>query len=141
VSIDEQQLPQATQDGGARLQVLLEISNAMVRVFKNQFGRGPTSARSYWMGSEGIAVVLENTLTPAERKLVEMGEHQRLRDMRLFFQYSSIEELLGPVEQATGRKVRAFSSGTDTKVDGLSVETFMLHPSGYDGPSRLDLDD
>jgi uncharacterized protein YbcI len=123
------------------ISVLSQVSNAMVRVFKQQFGRGPTSARAYWMGSDGITVVLENTLTPAERNLVEMGEHQRLRDMRLFFQYSSVPDIVGPVELATGRKVRAFTSGTDTKVDGLSVETFMLHPEGYDGPSRLDLPD
>jgi uncharacterized protein YbcI len=82
--------------------------------------------------------VLEDTLTSAERRLVELGEHQRLRDLRLFFQYASIRDLITPVEEATGRKVRAFTSGTDTKVDGLSVETFLLHPEGYDGPSRLD---
>jgi uncharacterized protein YbcI len=137
---DEQQDHQPTELEG-RDTALMEISRAMVRVFKAQFGRGPTSARSYWLGQDGITVVLENTLTPAERRLVEMGEHQRLRDMRLFFQYSSIHEILTPVEQATGRKVRAFTSGTDTLVEGLSVETLMLHPVGYDGPSRLDLDD
>jgi uncharacterized protein YbcI len=139
MATDEQYAPPPAQED--RQSALLEISNAMVRVFKRQFGRGPTSARSYWLGSDGITVVLENTLTPAERNLVEMGEHQRLRDMRLFFQYSSLPDLLAPVEAATGRKVRAFSSGTDTQVDGLSVETFLLHPRGYDGPSRLDLVD
>jgi uncharacterized protein YbcI len=122
----------------ARPAILIEISNAIIRVFKDQFGRGPKSARSYWNGSDGVTVVLEDTLTSAERRLVELGEHQRLRDLRLFFQYASIRDLITPVEEATGRKVRAFTSGTDTKVDGLSVETFLLHPEGYDGPSRLD---
>jgi hypothetical protein len=35
-------------------------------------------------------------------------------------------------------QVRAFTSGTDTEVDGLSVETFVLHPRGSDAPSRAD---
>jgi hypothetical protein len=42
------------------------------------------------------------------------------------------------VERVTGRKVRAFLSSIDTEVDGLSMETFVLHPKGYDGPSRID---
>jgi hypothetical protein len=40
-----------------------------------------------------------------------------------------------PVEQLTGRKVRAFVSGIDTELD-LASEMFVLHPAGYDGPSR-----
>jgi hypothetical protein len=67
-----------------------------------------------------------------------MGEHQRLRDMRSFFQYAAVEEFCGPVERITGRTVRAFISGIDTAVDGLSVETFVLHPDGG-GPSRIEL--
>jgi uncharacterized protein YbcI len=67
-----------------------------------------------------------------------LGEHQRLRDLRLFFQYSSLREFCEPVEQITGRKVRSFHSSTDTEVDGQSVEVFVLHPEGYDGPSRIE---
>jgi uncharacterized protein YbcI len=100
----------------------------MVRLFKHQFGRGPTTARTSWTG-DVITVVLENTLTPAERNLVRMGEHQRLRDTRMFFQHASVREFCEPVERITGRKVRAYTSGIDTEIDGLSVETFVLHPA------------
>jgi uncharacterized protein YbcI len=116
--------------------MLTELSNEMVRLFKEQFGRGPTTARAAWAGPDVIAVVLENTLTPAERNLVRLGEHERLREMRTFFQYAGVTEFCEPVERLTGRKVRAFVSGTDTAVDGLSVETFVLYPEGTDGPSR-----
>lgn len=118
---------------------LRNVSNAIVAVFKSQFGRGPTSARTYWAGDDTLTVILEDTLTPVERNMVEFGEDQRLRDTRLFFQYASLREMIEPVERITGRKVRAFISGTDTRVDGLSVETFILHPVGYDGPSRAEL--
>lgn len=116
----------------------MEISNAMVGLYKQQFGRGPTKAKTHWGGSDLITVVLEDTLTPAERNLVKMGEHQRLRDLRLFFQYASVREFCEPVEQITGRKVRAFFSSIDTEVDGMSIESFVLYPEGQDGPSRAE---
>lgn len=116
--------------------VSMEISNEMVRLYKHQFGRGPTKTRTSWCGGDIVTVVLEETLTPAERNLAKMGEHGRLRDLRMFFQYASVEEFCAPIERLTGRKVRAFISGMDTEADGLSVELFVLHPEGYDGPSR-----
>jgi uncharacterized protein YbcI len=115
---------------------LQEVSNAMVKLYKEQFGRGSTVARAHWCSDDVLAVTLEDTFTPVERKLVSLGEHQRLRDMRMVFQYSSVREFCEPVERLTGRKVRAFISGIDTMVEGLSIETFVLHPAGYDGPSR-----
>jgi hypothetical protein len=70
--------------------------------------------------------------------MVRMGEHQRLRDTRMFFQYATVREFCEPVEQITGRKVRSFLSSIDTEVQGLSIETFVLHPAGYDGASRIE---
>ncbi|HEX8122837.1 MAG TPA: Na-translocating system protein MpsC family protein [Solirubrobacteraceae bacterium] len=121
--------------------VLAAISNEMVALFKTQFGRGPTRARTHWAGDNTLVVVLEQTFTPAERNLAEMGQHERLRETRLYFQYATVKEFCEPVERLTGRKVRAFISGTDTQVDGLSTELFVLHPMGYDGPSRAELVD
>jgi uncharacterized protein YbcI len=118
--------------------VLTQISNEMVRLYKEQLGRGPTTARTAWAGPDAVAVVLEHTLTPAERNLVKMGEHERLRETRMFFQYASVREFCEPVERLTGRKVRAFISGIDTEADGLCVETFVLHPVGYEDGSRIE---
>jgi hypothetical protein len=56
----------------------------------------------------------------------------------MFFQYATVREFCEPVERLTGRKVRAFLSGIDTEVDGLSTEIFVLHPQGYEGPSRIE---
>ena len=116
--------------------LLAQISNEMVRLYKDQFGRGPMRARTHWCGPDALVVLLEDTLTPAERNLVALGQHDRLRDTRTFFQYSSVDAFCEPVERLTGRTVRAFVSGIDTEVDGLSVETFVLHPDGSDAPSR-----
>jgi uncharacterized protein YbcI len=116
----------------------MDISNEMVRLYKQRFGRGPTKTRTHWAGPDVVVVILEETLTPVERSLVEMGEHQRLRDLRLFFQYATVPQFCEPIERLTGRKVRAFISGIDTEVEGVSTEMFFLHPEGYDGPSRSD---
>jgi uncharacterized protein YbcI len=118
--------------------VNMAISNEMVRLYKSLFGRGPTKAQTRWLGPNAISVLLEETLTPAERNLALLGEHERLRDLRMFFQYASVRDFCEPVEQLTGRKVRAFVSGIDTEADGLANEVFVLHPEGYDGPSRAD---
>jgi uncharacterized protein YbcI len=115
--------------------MLNAISNEMVRIYKDQFGRGPTKTRTQWAGPDVLLVTLEQTFTPAERRLRELGEHGRLRDLRMLFQYAEVRLFCEPVERLSGRKVRAFISGIDTKMD-LASEMFVLHPADYDGPSR-----
>jgi uncharacterized protein YbcI len=106
---------------------LAEISRAMVKLYKEQFGRGPTKAKTSFAGPDVVICTLEDSFTRAERKLAEMGEHQRLRDTRLYFQYVTEDEFRSVIERVLGRKVRAFNSSTDTKTD-VSVEVFHLEP-------------
>lgn len=115
-----------TEEDGKRT-LLLEISNAMVRFYKEQFGRGPTKARTNWAGPDTLLCTLADSFTPAERNLAALGEHQRLRDTRMFFQYASEDEIRGLVERLVGRKVVAFVSGLDTEKD-VSAELFYFEP-------------
>jgi uncharacterized protein YbcI len=110
--------------------ILADISREMVRVYKDQFGRGPTRARTQWAGTDVLITLLEDTLTPVERRLITMGEHQRVRDMRMFFQYASRPHFVEPVERLTGRKVRSFLSTLDTETEGTAMETFIFEPAG-----------
>lgn len=135
--MDASQAASAPTDGADEYNILSAISNEMVRIYKDQFGRGPTKVRTLWAGPDVLVVTLEQTFTPAERSLRRLGEHRRLRDLRLLFQYAEIEVFCAPVEQLSGRKVRSFISGIDTEAD-LACEMFVLHPQGYDGPSRAD---
>ena len=107
---------------------MLEISNAMVRLYKEAFGRGPTKARAQFAGQDTLVVILESSLTVAERNLVAMGEHQRLREARLFFQYALEDQFRGIVEQALGRRTVAFVSGIDAVRD-VAMEIFTLEPA------------
>jgi uncharacterized protein YbcI len=107
--------------------MMVELSNAMVRLYKELFGRGPTKARSSFAGPDLIVSTLECSLTRIERLMVDAGEHERLRDLRMHFQSLNEEQFVGTVEQITGRKVRAFVSGIDPKRD-VSAELFYLEP-------------
>ncbi len=102
-----------------------EISREMVRLYKELFGRGPTKARTEFAGPDIVICTLENTFTPAERSLADLGEHQRLRDTRMYFQAATHDRFTEIVERLTGRKVRAFISGLDAGVD-ICAEVFYL---------------
>jgi uncharacterized protein YbcI len=112
--------------------MLSELSNELVALYKTQLGRGPTKVRSHWAGEDALLVTLEDSLTPAEQRLVEMGEHGRLRDTRTFFQYATAAEFIEVAERLTKRRVRAFVSGIDTAKD-VSSEVFYLEPNGLPG--------
>jgi uncharacterized protein YbcI len=125
----------AEGDGPPAQSILSAVSNEMVRIYKDQIGRGPTRTRTNWAGPDVLVVTLEDTLTQAERHLRELGEHGRLRELRMLFQYAETKVFCEPVERLTGRKVRAFVSGIDTEAD-VATELFVLHPEGYPGDSR-----
>ena len=91
---------------GASLSTLQAVSNALVKLHKEQFGRGPTNAQSHFAGPDMLVCVLQDALLPAERKMVELGEHGRVRDSRNAFQAATETEFIQAVEQIVGRKVR-----------------------------------
>jgi uncharacterized protein YbcI len=124
--MDEMQQPSIGHADRQGLE-LQELTNAMVRLYKEVFGRGPTKARSNYAGPDTLVTTIENSLTASERKMIELDEHQRVREIRLFFQHASEDDFTGTVEEITGRKVRAFVSGMDTARD-VSSEVFYLEP-------------
>ncbi|HEX4437031.1 MAG TPA: Na-translocating system protein MpsC family protein [Solirubrobacteraceae bacterium] len=118
----------AVQDGVSSEQGgrgLATLSNEMVRIYKEQFGRGPTKVRSHYAGPDTLICLLEHTFTPSEKNLQAMGEHTRLRDMRMFFQYAVASDFISAVQSVTGRQVRSFISGLDTNSD-VAAEIFVL---------------
>jgi uncharacterized protein YbcI len=114
---------------GERLQA---VSNAMVKLHKEQFGRGPTNARSYFAGPDTLVCTLEDALLPAERTMVDMGEHHRVRESRMFLQVASQEQFVGAVETLVSRKVRAFASAIDP-APGVVFEIFSFQPDATHG--------
>jgi uncharacterized protein YbcI len=96
-----------TQPQNSATSVLSAISNAMVALHKEHFGRGPTRARTDFAGPDTLVCVLEDVLLPAERKLVALSQQDRVRDSRGSFQAATAEEFVSVVEDIVDRKVRA----------------------------------
>ena len=108
---------------------MLEISNAMVRVYKEAFGRGPTKAAGGVCGTGHARGDPRGEPDRGRRNLAAMGEHQRLRESRLFFQQALEDKFRAVVEEALGRRTVAFVGGIDTHRD-VAIEVFTLEPAG-----------
>jgi len=100
------------------------ISNEIVRLQAEYYGKGPTRAKTYIV-EDLVVVVLEESFTRAEKTLADRGERDAIEHIRRRFQQQMADEFTSVVEQATGRKVRVFLSQTNIDQD-VSVETFVL---------------
>jgi uncharacterized protein YbcI len=102
------------------------ISNAVVSVYAEYLGRGPTRARTTF-GRDLVTVVLEETLTKAEQRLVREGESETVISARRTYQRTMRSALVTAVEHHTGRSVAAFLSDQSAEPD-VAIEAFVLAP-------------
>src|SRR3954453_5598150 len=122
---DQPNVEALDREDGSHESVRAEISREMVRLYKELFGRGPTKARTDFAGTDILICTLEESFTPAEQALVSLGEYQRLRDTRNYFQHATEERFRDVVERVLNRKIRAFVSGVDVERD-VSRRIFYL---------------
>jgi uncharacterized protein YbcI len=97
------------------------ISNEIVRLQAEYYGKGPTRAKTYIV-EDLVVVVPEESFTRAEKSLAERGERDAIEHIRRRFQQQMADDFTSVVEQATGR---VFLSETNIDQD-VSVETFLL---------------
>ena len=102
----------------------LEIANAIVRVNKELFGRGPTKARVIIHGNL-VVCVLADCLTRAERTLVQHGRHEVVAAARYEMHRVARPELIRAVERLTGERVATCVTGIDVEA-GEQTATFRL---------------
>lgn len=102
------------------------ISNAVVSIYAEFLGRGPTRARTV-IGPNLVTVVLQDTLTKGEQRLVAAGAGDSVTDVRRVFQQTMKDDLVDAVERITGRVVAAFLSDQSVGPD-VAVEVFVLDP-------------
>jgi uncharacterized protein YbcI len=106
-------------------QIEAEISDAMVRLQREQTGRGPNQARAYIV-EDMIIVRLQEVLTPAERQLTGNPHGQSL--IKQFHQQMheiarrSLEQI---IESATGCRVLSIHNDVSTKT-GEQVAIYVL---------------
>lgn len=108
---------------------LAAISNAIVQIYSECYGRGPTKAKSYAF-EDFVLCVMEDILTTVESTLVDNGQEALVRAVRLRFQNSVAKRFKSAVSEITGRTVIAYNSqvafhpavGFEIFVLGSSVE-------------------
>jgi uncharacterized protein YbcI len=110
------------------------ISNGISKLHHDFYGRGPDNVRTV-IGHDHVISFLEDIYMPVERTLLEAGEVDAVVQTRLAFQRAMETRFVDCVEQAMGRKVRAFLSQVHVDPD-ISVEIFVLerdanHPAPY----------
>lgn len=119
-----------SSDQGESRRSAQAISNAITKLQRDHYGRGPESVRTV-VGYDHIICFLENSFMPVERTLIDAGELAAVRETRLAFQRAMEERFVGTVEEISNRKVRAFLSTVSLNPD-ISVELFVLERDGTD---------
>jgi uncharacterized protein YbcI len=116
-----------------RGEIAAEISNGIVKLFSEYYGRGPVKAKTYLMDNYSFTV-LENTLTTAEATLVQAGQQEKVREFRLTFQKEMAGRFKAVVELATKRRVLTYQSQITFDPDHC-IEFFVLDdpPETADG--------
>jgi uncharacterized protein YbcI len=86
-----------------------EISNAMVGLKKEFYGKGPTKAKTY-VNDNYVLCVLQGGLTRNEETLLAAGQEHLVREFRLRFQEAMADATTEAVERLTGRRVVGYHS-------------------------------
>jgi uncharacterized protein YbcI len=102
------------------------ISTSAVQLLHEYTGRGPTKAKTL-IADNVVTILLADTLTKGESKLVEAGHHDRVLELRHDYQVVMREDLIALVEEQLQRKVIAFMSQNHIDPD-LAAEIFVLEP-------------
>jgi uncharacterized protein YbcI len=104
---------------------LAEVTNGIVTLFRQYYGRGPTKAKSYILDDRIVVCVLEDTMTTVEHTLVDQGHGKKVRDVRLTFQEAMAEEFKAVVRRALNRPVVGYHSQLTLEPD-MGFELFVL---------------
>ena len=107
--------------------VLTAISDGLVGLLKEFYGRGPTRAKSYYQ-DDLVVCVLRGGFTRVEETLLEGGRGSTVVEQRMDFQELMRERFEAVIENATGRQVIGFMSGSQQHPD-MMCEVFVLAPT------------
>jgi uncharacterized protein YbcI len=122
-----------------RGQVLADISNAIVRIHKRFYGKGPVKARAH-LSHDLLTVILEGGYTRGEQTLRDHGLAQEVVRSRLAMQSSIESEFRAAIESILYRSVRSFMSANDPS-NSLQAEIFVLEPRGAETLEELATED
>lgn len=100
------------------------ISNGIASLHREHYGRGADRVRTR-INADYVLTTLEDCFTVVEKKMIDEGEFEKVRETRTMFQDWMRPRFTEIVENATGRKVRAFFSQVSHDPD-IAIELFFL---------------
>ncbi len=104
--------------------VAADISNALVRLVREHFGKGPTQAKTIWV-DDVVVTIMRGGFTTAEQTLYKAGRGDVVDEGRKAMQEVYEREMTSAVTRLTGRRVDAFLSANHHQPDVI-VECFVL---------------
>ena len=108
--------------------MLTAISDGMVALLKEFYGRGPTRTKTYYE-DDLVVCLLRGGFSRVEQTLLDGGRGSSVIQQRMDFQDLMRERFNAVIEAATGRRVIGFMSGNQQDPD-IMCEVFIL--SGTD---------
>jgi len=112
--------------------MLAQISTGLVQLHSRYYGKGPTKAKTHIV-DDMVVCILRDGFTTVERTLLDTGDMESVYRMRRSFQEVMEEDFRRIVEEATSRKVIAYTSSIHVDPD-LAVELFVLEPEEESEP-------
>ena len=112
---------------GTHGDVLTAISEGMVALLKEFYGRGPTQAKTYYQ-DDLVVCLLRGGFTRVEQTLLDGGRGHAVIAQRMEFQEVMRDRFIAVIEHATGRPVMGFMSGNQQDPD-MICEVFVLSPT------------
>jgi uncharacterized protein YbcI len=107
--------------------VLTAISEGMVALLKEFYGRGPTRVKSYYE-DDLVVCLLRGGFSRVEQTLFDGGRGQSVIQQRMEFQDLMRARFEAVIHDATGRRVIGFMSGNQQDPD-IMCEVFILAPT------------
>jgi uncharacterized protein YbcI len=106
-------------------QLLSAISNSIVSMLRDHYGRGPMKAKTYALDDMIVCVLRESGFSAVEQTMMDSGEPERVVDMREDFQRVMAARYREMIEELTGRRVVAFLSQAHVEPE-ITMEIFFL---------------
>ena len=107
--------------------MLTAISEGLVALLKEFYGRGPTRTKAYY-ADDLVVCLLRGGFSRVERTLLEGGRGGSVIRQRMEFQELMRQRFADVIEHATGRPVIGFMSGNQQDPD-IMCEVFILAPT------------
>jgi uncharacterized protein YbcI len=120
-------MPIPHEQQSQRGEILTAISDGLVALLKEHYGRGPSRAKTYYE-DDLVVCLLRGGFTRVEKTLLEGGRGRAVIEQRMAFQEVMRDRFEEVIERATGRRVIGFMSGNQQDPD-MICEVFILAPS------------